>query len=50
MLAKRWVIERSHAWNERARRLIMHHDRSMCVSEAWTWFTAARNLLRKLTT
>ena len=26
--AKRWVVERTHAWNERARRLIAHHDRS----------------------
>ena len=23
-LPKRWVVERTHAWNERARRLIMH--------------------------
>jgi putative transposase len=26
--AKRWVVERTHAWNERARRLMVHHDRS----------------------
>ena len=26
--AKRWVVERTHAWNERARRLMAHHDRS----------------------
>ena len=33
--AKRWVVERTHAWNERSRRLIMHHDRLSHVSEAW---------------
>ena len=26
--AKRWVVGRTHAWNERARRLMAHHDRS----------------------
>lgn len=50
VLAKRWVVERTHAWNERARRLIMHHDRLTQVSEAWTWLTEARLLLRRLTT
>jgi len=35
VLPKRWVVERTHAWNERARRLIMHHDRRTDVSEAW---------------
>lgn len=50
VLAKRWVVERTHAWNERARRLIMHHDRLTHVSEAWVWLTEARLLLRRLTT
>jgi transposase len=50
VLAKRWVVERTHAWNERARRLIMHHDRLPSVSEAWVWLTEARMLLRRLTT
>lgn len=48
--AKRWVVERTHAWNERARRLIMHHDRLPQVSETWVWLTGARLLLRRLTT
>ncbi len=26
--AKRWVVELTHAWNERARRLMAHHDRA----------------------
>lgn len=50
VLAKRWVVERTHAWNERARRLVMHHDRLAEVSEAWVWLTEARMLLRRLTT
>lgn len=50
VLAKRWVVERTHAWTERARRLVMHHDRLASVSEAWVWLTEARMLLRRLTT
>ncbi len=50
VLAKRWVVERTHAWNERARRLVMHHDRLTSVSEAWVWLTEARMLARRLTT
>lgn len=49
-LPKRWIVERTHAWNERARRLIMHHDRLTEVSEAWVWLAEARLLLRRLTT
>jgi len=49
VLAKRWVVERSHAWVERARRLIMHHDRLSEISEAWVWLAEARRLLRRLT-
>lgn len=49
VLAKRWVVERTHAWNERARRLVMQHDRLPQVSEAWVWLTEARLLLRRLT-
>lgn len=50
VLAKRWVVERTHAWNERARRLVMHHDRLSTVSETWVWLTEARMLMRRLTT
>lgn len=50
VLAKRWVVERTHAWNERARRLVMHHDRLPQVAETWVWLTEARLLLRRLTT
>jgi len=50
VLPKRWVVERTHAWNERSRRLIMHHDRLVAVSEAWIWLAEARLLMRRLTT
>jgi hypothetical protein len=44
------VVERTHAWNARARRLIMHHDVRTDVSETWVWLAEARILLRRLTT
>jgi len=50
VLAKRWVVERTHAWVERARRLVMHHDRLIQVAESWVWLAEARRLLRNLTT
>jgi transposase len=49
VLPKRWVVERTHAWIERARRLIMHHDRRSDVSEAWVWLAQGRQLMRRLT-
>jgi transposase len=47
VLPKRWVVERTHAWIERARRLVVHHDRRLDVSEAWVWLAEARQLLRR---
>ena len=46
--AKRWVVERTHAWNERARRLSAHHDRSDWAPVAWVWLTQARILASRL--
>jgi putative transposase len=46
--AKRWVVERTHAWNERARRLMAHHDRSNWAAVAWVWLTEARILATRL--
>jgi len=46
--AKRWVVERTHAWNERARRLIAHHDRSNSAPVAWVWLAEARMLATRL--
>ena len=48
-LPKRWVIERTNAWNDRPRRLAKDQDRSLASSTAWIWFTEARRLLRRLT-
>lgn len=50
VLAKRWVVERTHAWLERCRRLVMHHDRSTKHAEAWVWLAQAGILMRRLTT
>ncbi|RMF72133.1 MAG: IS5 family transposase [Planctomycetota bacterium] len=49
VLPKRWVVERTHAWIERWRRLVMHHDRSPNVATAWVWLAQARMLSRRLT-
>ncbi len=46
--AKRWVVERTHAWNERARRLIAHHGRSSWAPVAWVWLVEARMLATRL--
>jgi putative transposase len=46
--AKRWVVERTHAWNERARRLVVHHDRSNWAPIAWVWLAEARILATRL--
>jgi hypothetical protein len=31
VLPMRWVVERTHAWTERWRRTVMHHDRKLAV-------------------
>lgn len=49
VLPKRWVVERTHAWTERWRRIIMHHDRKLAISAAWAWLAEARMLLSKPT-
>lgn len=46
--AKRWVVERTHAWTERARRLIAHHDRSSWAPVAWVWLVQASILATRL--
>lgn len=49
VLPKRWVVERTNAWNDRPRRMAKDHDRNLDVSAAWIWLTEARMLLRRLT-
>jgi len=46
--AMRWVVERTHAWLERHRRLVMHHDRKPLYATAWVWLAQARMLLSRL--
>jgi transposase len=49
ILPKRWVIERTNAWNDRPRRMNKDHDRNLAVSTAWIWLAEGRRLLRRLT-
>ncbi len=48
VLPKRWVIERTNAWNLRFRRLIVDHDRRPEVTEHWIWFAESLILLRRI--
>lgn len=48
ILPRRWVVERTHAWVERPRRLSKDYDRLLQVSTAWVWLSQARLLLRRL--
>lgn len=48
VLPKRWVVERTHAWNERARRLMIHQDRSNWAALAWVWLAEARILATRM--
>jgi transposase len=50
VLPKRWVVERTNAWNERPRRMTRDHDRRLDVSTGWIWLADGRRLLRRLTT
>ena len=50
VLPKRWVIERTNAWNDRPRRMNKDHDRNLAVSTAWIWLAEGRRLLRRLVT
>lgn len=50
VLPKRWIIERTNAWNDRPRRMNKDHDRSLAVATGWIWLAESRRLLRQLTT
>ncbi|WP_372826759.1 hypothetical protein [Polaromonas sp.] len=45
---ERWVVERTHAWLERHRRLVMHHDHKPIHAIAWVWLAQTRVLLARL--
>jgi putative transposase len=46
--AKRWVVERTHAWSERCCCLMAHHDRSTWAPIAWVSLAQARILATRL--
>jgi transposase len=48
ILPRRWVVERTHAWIERPRRLSKDYDRRLDVSAAWIWLAETRILLRRV--
>jgi transposase len=48
VLPKRWVVERTNAWNDRPRRMSKDHDRRLDVAVAWIWLTEARLLVRRI--
>lgn len=49
ILPRRWVVQRTHAWIERPRRLSKDYDRLPVVSESWAWLAETRLLLSRLT-
>jgi putative transposase len=49
VLPRRWIVERSHAWLEKHRRLTMHHDRKVKTAQGWVWLAQVRMLLTRLT-
>lgn len=48
VIPKLWVVERTHAWNVRPRRLTKDFDRLPEVTESWVWFAQARLLANRL--
>lgn len=44
----RWVIERSHAWTSRPRRMAKDFDVRLDVAEAWIWFVHMLLLARRI--
>jgi transposase len=49
-LPERWLVERTHASNDRPRRLAEDRDRRIDVATAWIGLVEARLLLRRRTT
>jgi putative transposase len=48
ILPRRWVVERTHSWVERPRRLSKDYDRRLDVATSWIWLAETRILLRRL--
>lgn len=49
ILPRRWVVERTHSWIEKPRRLSKDYDRRLDVSTSWIWLAETRILLQRLT-
>lgn len=47
-LPKRWIVERTNAWNLGFRRLVVDHERHPETTEAWIWFAQSTMLMRRL--
>ena len=47
-LPKRWVVERTHAWNDRARRMAKDNDRRLDVAAAWIWLAGIKMLTARV--
>lgn len=47
-MPKRWIVERTHAWNDRPRRMAKDFDQRLDVSEAWIWLVQGVLLLRRV--
>ena len=47
-LPKRWVVERTHAWTDRARRLAKDNDRRLDVATSWIWLTGVKMLAARI--
>lgn len=47
-IPKRWVVERTHAWTSRCRRMAKDFDQRCDVSEAWVWLAHGTLILRRL--
>ena len=47
-LPRRWVVERTFAWQSQQRRLSKDYERLCATSEAWIYLTMIRLMLRRL--
>jgi transposase len=48
VLPRRWVVERTFAWQSQQRRLSKDYERLCATSEAWIYLTMIRLMVRRL--
>jgi transposase len=48
VLPRRWVVERTFAWQSHQRRLSKEYERLCATSEAWIYLAMIRLMLRRL--